>query len=279
MNGMIKALDNYSHDKKRRNLCFIATHILNQGIIDEYSKIERSGIDVLLLIDNRKNLIPGENCIFKVISLYDKRVNCYLSDENDLISLNLPRYCYNDRDASIDKTLWYNGDYSLYIIYHLLPNYDFYWRFEYDCFYNDKDYSTFFESYENNTADLIGHDIANPPAGWPHLKNIDWIYPEGASYLKNLFAVERLSNRAIRHLYATRLRHAQIFKNLKDKDARWPMSELICSTEICQNGMSWCNLTNAGRLTANKVIDLNSERLFIYPDKKLYHPIKPAAKV
>lgn len=275
MDSFPPALECKRPAKSARHLCFMTTHVLGPGIIDEFAKLEKSGIDAFLFIDNRKRLLPGENGRFVTVNLFGKDTLCYLSDESDLIRLGLPRYCYGDRNASIDKTLWYNCDYSFYIIHSILPHYDFYWRLEYDCFYNDMDYHSFFEPYAGNNSDLVGHEISTPPPGWPHIKNVDWIYPQGTNFLKNFFPIERLSNRAIRRLYQTRLQHAKIFKMIKDQDARWPICELLCSTEISRSGMSWSNLVNCGRMTASKTIDLNSERIFMHPDKKIYHPIKP----
>ena len=90
----------------------------------------------------------------------------------------------------------------------------------------------------------------------------------------SFFPVIRLSGRAIDILKERRIEHGKIYKNFEnDPNARWIFCELFVPTELAKKGYSAKLLENQ-YLRFNPNFNFNKERVFEFPDYKLYHPVR-----
>ena len=210
--------------------------------------------------------------LFKKESFFGEKVKCFFFNNKKLEETKLP--CYTNKSKN-DKSavLWYNADYALYIINKYFPEYDYYWRLEYDDFFNDSTWRSFFEQYKNNTSDLIVPFFEEAARdSWSWHEHSDWIY-KGIKKYRSFFPAVRLSKRAAERLYDIRLEHKEKFKNINlNSGSRWIFCECFVPTEVIKNNFTACRLEGAELYPTE--IDLNETRIWQKPDKKLYHPVK-----
>lgn len=252
----------------------MCTHILNDGIFDEYVKIQKSGKDTILLIDNTKKLIDPQKGKINKFKYDDYEIYYCLFYEEDIRVLHLPFCSANRINTPLATVLWYNCDYFFPLIKHFFPGYNYYWRFEYDCFYNDNDYKSFFINYENNNCDLISENIRTPESNWYYNRHIDWIYPDKDQRLRTFFPTVRLSQKAVDLIFMRRQEVFEEYKHLNRENCWWPECEIFVPTEINNAHLTWYSLNNLGIYRFSPPIDLNICRIFIRHDRKLYHPVK-----
>lgn len=264
--------------QNEKSLLFIATHVMHKGIISEYKKlcnVCRDKYDVILLLDNTKFNFKSSSPVCNRI-FYGQEVNCFLFDENIHDFLNLP-YHNVEKEGDFSQVMWFNADYRFYYVKKFLPDYKYYWQFDWDCFCNGDSYAPFLKKYENNNNDLLIALLRNEEHqsdwGWTH--RVSWVYNKDINLYGSLFPVCRLSTDAIDYLYKKRLEHTEIFKNfLDDPDARWVFCELFVPTELKLND----KFTMAGieneYIRYRPEFDLNAERMYEEPDFHIYHPVK-----
>lgn len=245
------------------------THIITKGIINEYKKLSSSGIDTVLFIDNKSNLVKDNGELWQYEEFYGEKVKCFLLSEKKFLGYNLPLYARKKKDPSITEVYYENADYFLYIVHDLFPGYNFYWQFDYDVFMNAKDYSHFFKMYENDYTDVVIENFRVENETWCHYQDTDWIYSNVKKYA-SFFPVSRFSVLAINTLRAIRKEHAVIYKNTR---GQWLNCELFVPTEIVKNNLTIKGLKNQ-RLRYLGEYDLNEDRLFFNEDGLLYHPVK-----
>lgn len=256
-----------------KTLAFLQTHIITEGIINEYKKLENSGnVDCILFLNNLNNQFEDNGELIQEKEFCGQKVRCFLFNNQKLQETGLPCYTNNSKNDR-NAILWYNADYSIYITYKYFSDYDYYWRIEYDDFFNDTTWRSFFETYENDSHDLIIPDFREADRDdWSWHEHSDWIYKDIKKY-RSFFPIVRVSNRAAGLLYKTRLEHKEIFKNISLKSgSRWVFCECFVPTEIMKNNLTAKSLDNAVLLA--REIDLNEDRIWQNPDKKLYHPVK-----
>ncbi len=256
-----------------KTLAFLQTHIITKGIINEYKKIENSGnVDCILFINNLSNKFDENEELVQEKEFYGEKVKCFFFNDKKLSETGLP--CYTNKSKN-DKNgiLWYNADYALYIVYKYFPNYEYYWRLEYDDFFNDTTWKAFFEKYENDNTDLIIPDFREADnKDWSWQEHSNWVY-DGVKTYRSFFPVVRLSKQAAEKLYNARLEHKEKFKNINlNSGSRWIFCECFVPTEVMKNNLTAKSLDDAVLLP--REIDLNEDRIWQNPDKKLYHPVK-----
>ena len=256
-----------------KTLAFMQTHIITKGIINEYKKLENSGnADCILFINNLSNKFKQSDEVLQEQEFYGEKVKCFFLNKKIWTEMKLPFYT-NKSKHDENSVLWYNADYPFYIVQRYFPDYDYYWRLEYDDFFNDNTWKSFFEQYENDSTDLIipGFEEVNPNS-WSWQEHSGWIYKDIKKY-RSFFAVSRLSKRACIKLYEARLEHKKKFESVNLKNSsRWVFCECFVPTEVMRNKFSAKSLD--GAVLSVKEIDLNEDRIWQYPDKKLYHPVK-----
>ena len=136
-------------------LAFITTHIINQAVISEYKKMSKvKGIDCILAIDNTHLKIEN-NGKLEEKEFFGTKVKTLFFDEQLNNKLNLPYLYYNRKATNFGEVMWYHSDYRFFYVKSLLPDYDFYWQFEYDVFCNGDSYSAFFDKYNYKPEDLL----------------------------------------------------------------------------------------------------------------------------
>ncbi|MCX4275460.1 MAG: hypothetical protein OSJ27_06735 [Candidatus Gastranaerophilales bacterium] len=277
-----KPVENSNTDNNQgKSLLFIATHVMNKGIISEYKKLCntcKDKYDVILLLDNTKFNFKSPSPVCNRI-FYGIEIKCFLFDENIHDFLNLP-YHHVEKEGNFGQVMWCNADYRFYYVRKFFPNYKYYWQFDWDCFCNGDSYAPFLKKYENNSSDLLIALLRNEEhrSEWCWTHQVNWIYGDNINLYGSLFPVCRLSANAIDYLYEKRLEHAKLFKSfLNDPDARWIFCELFVPTELGLNE----KFTMAGieneYIRFRPVFDLNTERLYEEPDFHIYHPVKGAS--
>ena len=265
-------------EKAAKTLAFMQTHIINDGVISELKKLkatENQHLEVAVFLDNSKSALKDDTKkpVQEVIlgGLKFKVLFCY---EETLKAFNLPFNADFEHNVSIDKSLWHNGDYSFYLMRHYFADFDFYWHFDYDVFYNDKDYISFFECYKDDNTDLIVSNFHKLPldSDWCWIKGTQWLYKNDEMYAC-FYPAPRMSARLVDALYQKRLEHAKMIIKPSIQRKRWANNELFTATECIKMGFSASALKNHDKMNLDE-IDLNTTRLFEKPDKCLYHPVK-----
>ena len=90
----------------------------------------------------------------------------------------------------------------------------------------------------------------------------------------SFFPLVRISSRAVEHLYRTRIMQGQLFEEIKNPSyTRWIYCETYVPTELTKAGFK-CRLLDTEKLRDQPNYNLNKERIFEFPDNKLYHPVR-----
>lgn len=258
-----------------KTLAFISTHIINQAVISEYIKLSKvKNCKCILAIDNT-NLNILSNSPVTEKEFYGTKVTCFIFDKTIHNELHLPWYIQDQETDNFSKIMWYNCDYRFYYVKKFLPDFDYYWQFEYDIFCNGPSYQTFFDKYSPQTQDLLILNFRKEQidGSWWWSKNTGWLYKYSPVY-GSLFPIVRLTSAAIDYLYNQRIKQKQLYQNIKDaKTNNWPFCELFVPTELVNHGFTVFRLEEP-QITWDKEYDLNENRLFEHPDNLLYHPVK-----
>lgn len=260
-----------------KTLAYMHTHIINEGLISELGKIKKAqnvNLEVVLFINNVGHFIKkSSNNAVQELEFYGLKIKCVLCDEKIIKALNLPLNAFYNRGVSIGECFWFNCDYSFYIMRHFFADFDFYWQIQYDAFYNDKDYVSFFQTYKNDTNDLLITHFRQESmdSEWVWINDTQWVYNQNKIY-GSLWVVARMSRNLIDALYRKRIEYDKIFAKPSNDKRQWLLCEIFVATECIKMGFSAKTLQNDK--TGITEIDLNTTRLFDKPDKCLYHPVK-----
>ena len=263
-----------------KKLVFMRTHILEWYVIFEFDKLRRSmnwGDECILFVDNSKNIIPpDDDSPMKIVNFNGINIKCFLYNEKVHGESNLPYYTGESDNTDFSKLLWYNGDYPFYYIRKNFPHYDYYWCTEYDVFCNGNSYRPFFKKFEKDKSDFISADfrhvdLDNPR--WTWSDKTGWMYNRDENY-GSFFPVVRLSAKALDFLYKRRIEHGDIFEKVKDNpENRWIFCEAFAPSELMKHGYE-CKLMDTEKLRFSPDNTLNKERIFEFPNYKLYHPVR-----
>lgn len=261
-----------------KELIILRTHIIDEGIINEYSKLAATGKECLLMIDNNENIFIDHGGGEGKCKIYNHNIHYFLTYASDYKVLKLPFYA-NTRDADYKTVMWYNCDYALYLIRKIFPDYDIYWQFEYDVYLNGNDYMVFFEKYMDPRIDLYITNLQKPlPGKWCWLEKSEWMYSHEQSWAC-LFSTLRITAEAIDFLYNERIKQSVIFDYLLDnnkvKDVRWLFCEIFATTALKINGFN-CKAIDTERIAYGPYFSepFYKKKLYLSPDGLLYHPIK-----
>lgn len=264
----------------KKTLIIFKTHFLSDYVLTEYLKVASGrpeNSDIVLYIDNHKKWFDlGSTSAKTVFTFNNQQINCFLYDENMNSELMLPNYVENGFTNDIGSVIWHNSDYPFYVTKKYFPDYDYYWSFEYDVFFNGKNYRPFFDKYNNRNEDLLSTLYRNVDnEDWFWKDGIDWVYSDINLY-GILFPAVRLSSKAIDWLLQKRLEYAEIYKNLTQpyiNKSRWLFCEIFVPTELANRGFSCANIEEEN-VRYLPIYNLNTQRIFENPDDKLYHPVK-----
>lgn len=256
-----------------RTLAFLKTHKINSGIIDEFCKLKSSGVDALLVIDNKDKFYPDSGIVEYVF--YGRKIKCLLTDFECYEECNLPGYYDNKDNLNYNRFMWYNSDYPMYAVYKYFPDYDYYWQIEYDVFCNGKNYKPFFGKYRHDNADLIVTRFNKAAKAWWATEKTDWIWNDEIIKCCCILPVLRISNRALLYLYNKRIEHGKIYKqNISNENVRWLYCEIFTATEIANNPNFTAKELVNQYISDKPVINLAENRIFLKQDNKLYHPVR-----
>ena len=261
-----------------KTLAFMQTHIINDGVISELKKLkaaQNQHLEVAVFLDNSQFALKDKGKIpMQEVLLGGEKFKVLFCYEDTLRAFKLPFNANFEQNVSMAKSLWHNGNYSFYIMRHYFADFDFYWHFDYDVFYNDKDYTSFFECYKDDTTDLIVSNFHKlpPKSDWPWINGTEWLYKQD-ELCACFYPAPRMSARLVDMLYQKRLKHAKMFAKPSIQRKRWANNELFTATECVKMGFSASTLKNHDKMNLDE-IDLNTTRLFEKPDKCLYHPVK-----
>lgn len=181
-----------------KTLAYMHTHIINEGLISELRKIKKAqneDLEVILFINNTEIFIKNtKRQVIQELEFYGLKVKCLLCDKKIIKTLKLPLNAYYSQNVSIGECFWFNCDYSFYIVRHFFADFDFYWQIQYDVFYNDRDYVSFFNLYSNNKNDLLITKFRKESveSDWCWINDTEWIYTRNEIY-GSLWTVARMS--------------------------------------------------------------------------------------
>lgn len=263
-----------------KKLVFMRTHILEWYVIIEFNKLRYSmnrGDECILFVDNTKNIVAADDDDpIKVVNFNGIDIKCFLFNHRIHEESGLPYFTGDIYNNDSGEILWYNGDYPFYYIKKYFPNYDYYWCTEYDVFCNGNSYKPFFKRYEKEKSDFISADLRhvdmdNPR--WTWSDKTEWMYKRDENY-GSFFPVVRLSANALNFLYNRRIEHGEIFEKIKENpEYRWIFCEAFVPSELMKHNYS-CKWLNTECLRYSPDYNLNKERIFEFPDFKLYHPVR-----
>ena len=258
-----------------KTFAFIKAHKITLGLIDEYLKIKASGIDSIILLDNKNEEYDVKDNCLQDINYYGVDVPCYFMNFEIYQKHKFPGY-YDEKDGdNFNHFMWYNADYPIYLVANLFPDYDYYWQIEYDVYCNGKSYKTFFDEYENNKSDLLICRYGIASNQWWPTEKTDWVWSKDIRKCCCILPIMRLSRSAANYLYEKRLEHGEIYKKQMDsEDARWIFCEIFVATEITNSKLFKGAPILNQVITDRPIINLAETRLYLMPDNKLYHPVK-----
>lgn len=256
-----------------KTLIVMATHFIDEAVISEYRKMKNTpNVDAVLTIDNTNLKIDFQSRV-EDKNFLDTNCKCFFFDSSLNDEMNLPHFIENGKQ-NFGKTTLHHGDNRFYYLRKFFPDYDYYWLIEYDVFCNAETYAGFLEKFKDNRADLLIQALQmGEKNSIDYYKGMDWIYGDAEKIYAGLFAVVRLSARAINFLYNRRLEQKEIFQNSSVLNKRWTYCEIFVPTELMNGGFT-CENLNEERVKFAPQIYLNDERIFLKPDNHLYHPVK-----
>ena len=256
-----------------KTLIVLGTHFIDAAVISEYRKMKNTpSVDAVLMIDNTNLKIDFQSRV-EDKNFFDTNCKCFFFDSSINDEMNLPHFIENGK-KNFGRTTLHHADSRFYYLKKFFSDYDYYWLIEYDVFCNAENYEGFLEKFADNRADLLiqalqkGEKNSND-----YYKGMDWIYTDAEEIYAGLFAVVRLSARAIDFLYKRRLAQREIFQNYTEQNKRWTYCEIFVPTELMHGGFI-CENLNEERVRFLPQIYLNDERFFLQPDNHLYHPVK-----
>ena len=262
-----------------KTLAFMHAHLINECLISELRKIkaaENDDLEVILFLNNAANAVPDElapNASVQEREFFGLKVKTLFCYEKTLHDLKLPLNYEYQANAPIAKTLWSCCDYSFYVVRHFFKGFDFYHQIQYDVFYNDSDYVSFFARLDGDETDFVASYFSKqaPDSKWCWIEGTQWLYEPASEVYGCLWTTPRMSARLVDRLYERRLEIAKEFTPNADK--RWAMCEIFASSECIRAGFSAKSLPN-DKTRWGPEYDLHNTRIFEKPDKCLYHPIK-----
>ena len=259
-----------------KSLAFIKTHKIDNSIVDEYLKIKKSNVDVIVVLDNKDKKISNTSENIVTLQFGGISFTTLLIDFETFMKYNLPGYYHNEPILfNYNTFMWYNCDYPLYIVQQFFFFFYYYWQIEYDVYYNGESYSDFFEQYETNTADLLVCRLGYANEDWWAIEKTNWIWGDSIKKGCCILPVCRLSSRCCQYLYNRRLEHGKIYKNYEnDLNSGWTYCEIFVATEVLNNKEFTAGAITNQYITDSPILNLFKDRIFLKPDNKLYHPVK-----
>ena len=226
-----------------------------------------------MFVDNHTKWLREDVTSAKTVLTYNnQKIDSFIYDEKIHSELMLPSYAEKGYTNDLSKVIWYNSDYPFYVVRKYYPDYEFYWTFEYDVFFNGKNYRPFFDKYNDRNEDLLSSLYRKD---WYSKRDVEWVYADKDLYA-TLFPVVRLSSTAIDWLYKKRLEYSDIYAQIRypnTRKYRWLFCETFVPTELVNNGFACANIEEEN-VRYLPVYNLNTQRIFENPDNKLYHPVK-----
>ena len=148
--------------------------------------------------------------------------------------------------AGAPKLLWRCGDYGFYAARRGLPQYDAFWMIEADVRLNTDRPSSILDRFP-------GSDEIDFLAGRLRLAEGDWDWgatmdAAGGPVWRCLFAVTRLSARAIDHLHEERRRASAAHLAERRDPALWPNDEAFVATTMARSGFPMRDLNDFGQV-------------------------------
>ena len=254
-----------------KSLAFIRTHYLNENLVKEYIKIEKAGMDCVFLLDNTNNILPDNGDDIQSVELYGHKVKYIPSVAQDYYDLGLKLYYDNKNEIDFKKSMWALGDVAYYLVRKILPDYDYYWYVEYDCFFNGDNYSPLFDKYRKDTADLIIPYFNHPQKSWFPYVDASWLY-SFEKCMSSFFPIHRFSARAIDFLLDKRIEVEQKFEQEVSPQGKCsPLCEVFVATELYHNGYE-CKKLRPHRVQLEPM-----SLTEVVKKDVVYHPIKGKA--
>ena len=259
-----------------RTLLTFNTYKITPAIISEFEKMQKSGLDCVLVVNNEYGIIDSKTSVIEK-EFFGVKAKCLLVHLCDIENLKLHVIEDIGKGGLLGSNIWYNTDYLAYFVRHHFSDYDFYWSIDYDCYLNASDYKEFIEFYDREDTDFIASWFRKErsDSGWYWIECVDWAYDNDECYYGCVFGIVRYSGRALDVLYKRRVELGEVFRDSKKEDKRWHFCEFFCATETILNGFSARSFTDDGhKITAFDLLDFNINRVFTHYDNKVYHPVK-----
>lgn len=148
--------------------------------------------------------------------------------------------------ASTPNMLWRCGDYALYAARRALPDYDAYWMIEPDvrlCSSRPSDILAKFPPVED--ADFLAANLRPADADWNWTRTMD---ESDGPIWRCLFALVRLSARAIDAMLVQRRNLSRLFAESGKDPAFWPNDEVFTASTLAREGFICRDLNAFGQI-------------------------------
>ena len=235
----------------------IRTHFVDEALLAEAGRIEADGVfDVYALADeSRAALDLGPIPKLSLTPAVIAELGVY---------------------AGAPNLLWRCGDYGLYAARRALPQYDGFWMIEPDVRVNAERPSDVLAGFPGpEQVDFVAGRLRPAEADWDWAATMD---PAAGPVWRCLFAVTRVSARAIDLLHEAR-RQASAVHVAEGRDpALWPNDEAFVATTIARSGLPARDLNDFGRVYEEAGLSFwfplsHRELAASGRDGLIYHPV------
>ena len=238
-------------------LAFLNTPILFSGLVDEYNKLIKAGIETYIVqvfdnIDEKGN---------RIINFEENKptISEVLVEKIPVKAIIIPSDYYADKIQNLPNIRTQNErkisccemkdlknkkqiSYLPYILQDLFPDIDYYWFINWDIYYNGNSYSKFFATYNEERYDFIS------------------AYCEEFSVISD--GIFRISNRALKYLLERRL-----VTNSSEETKIFLYKELVNNPNFSSKRIF------GQKISFDKEINIAAERMWLKKDNKIYYPV------
>lgn len=220
-----------------------------------------------------KSVGEQENKLFSVLKSQFPTNDIFFSCDSDFEhreqERSLKRFV---RDSGLEVEVpilgWRCGDHNFYSVYSANPNYEYYWIIEPDVHLTSTSLAALLKEGSENNSDLLVHGLTKQNASWSWFARYKALNPEHDVY-GGLFALVRLSNRAVKFLYEKRLALAKEWEQLALPASAYPNDEAFVCSMLMNNGFSGAKL----QITDNGYFNLWRKHVDNIPQDLIVHPV------
>lgn len=148
--------------------------------------------------------------------------------------------------ACAPNPLWRCGDYGLYLARQALPEHDAFWMIEPDVRLFSRSPSSILANFPSpEDVDFLAAHVRPAGPDWNWARTMD---PAEGPIWRCLFALVRLSGRALDAMLAERRRMSTLFEGRGSDPAFWPNDEVFTASTLMRQGLACRDLNDFGQI-------------------------------